>query len=318
MKKNYQMALLNFRSLIAAVVFGIMIFLTSCAKEDSVGTLSTKNVKSSNSNVLRAALNETGRKNLKIKLILEGYYNKDLKEMRNGVNGLGEFVGLLNTTIIKENSPEMFSDNPEEVDYVSVTLFKVNSSLKLEQVGAPHVGIVTTAGFLKLSFDAPDDEYYLKVNHRNTIETWTSERIPIRDNIDAEYDFTNSNEKAYGKNMINLGAEVPSDDDPAVWAFFSGDISDAAKAEVGLQDGIVESQDYSDMENAIITTPVGYVPEDITGDGVVESADYSLMENNLLLVRQTVAPPQIFSARMQNPSISRNTSVSSTIIEAHK
>ena len=238
--------------------------------------------------------------------------------MRKGVNGEGAFVGLLNTAIIKDKSPEMFSDNPEDVDYVSVTLFKVNSSLKLEQEGAAHVGMLSTKGFLNLSFDAPDDEYFLKVNHRNTIETWSSVRIAIRDGIDAEYDFTNSNESAYGKNMVNVGAEIPSDDDPAVWAFFCGDISDAATAEVGIQDGIVESQDYSDMENAVIITPVGYFTEDISGDGVVESEDFSLIENNLLLVRQAIVPPLVFTPRMRNPAISRNVEVSADIIEAHK
>jgi hypothetical protein len=44
---------------------------------------------------------------------------------------------------------------------------------------------------------------------------------------------------------------------------------------------VIESQDYSDMENAVYYTYLGYRVEDITGDGVVESADYSLEENNV-------------------------------------
>jgi hypothetical protein len=35
------------------------------------------------------------------------------------------------------------------------------------------------------------------------------------------------------------------------------------------------------MENAVIVILTGYVPEDITGDGVVESTDYSIIENNV-------------------------------------
>ena len=73
--------------------------------------------------------------------------------------------------------------------------------------------------------------------------------------------------------MRNLG-----DGNFAIW---SGDISDAATATLGRQDGVIESQDYSDMENAVNTIKLGYIPEDITGDGVVESYDYSIMENNV-------------------------------------
>ena len=68
------------------------------------------------------------------------------------------------------------------------------------------------------------------------------------------------------------------------WAFYSGDISDAATATIGLQDEVIESQDYSDMENAVSIILTGYVPEDITGDSVVESMDYSIMENNVYAV----------------------------------
>ena len=53
---------------------------------------------------------------------------------------------------------------------------------------------------------------------------------------------------------------------------------------IGIQDGIVESQDYADMENAVYITLGGYVFEDITGDGVVESLDYSIMENNVSFI----------------------------------
>jgi hypothetical protein len=52
----------------------------------------------------------------------------------------------------------------------------------------------------------------------------------------------------------------------------------------------VESQDYSDMENAVQGIQTGYQYPDLTGDGVVESADYSLMENSILSVRMSMHP----------------------------
>jgi hypothetical protein len=96
------------------------------------------------------------------------------------------------------------------------------------------------------------------------------------------YDFTNAANKAYGSNQIEV--------ELGIFAIYSGDISDATTFIVGVQDGLIESQDYGDMENAVFVTLMGYVTEDITGDGIVESADYSVMENNVYLTRVVHRP----------------------------
>jgi hypothetical protein len=69
------------------------------------------------------------------------------------------------------------------------------------------------------------------------------------------------------------------------YALYSGDCSDAFTGTVGIQDGVIESQDYGDMENAVNAVLFGYVSEDLTGDGIVESLDYSIMENNVSQIR---------------------------------
>ena len=97
------------------------------------------------------------------------------------------------------------------------------------------------------------------------------------------YNFSDNIAKAYGSNMVRTA-------DNLLWAFYSGDISDAATAQIGVQDGIIESQDYGDMENAVYVTLTGYIPQDITGDGVVESEDYSIMENNVYFVSSSIHP----------------------------
>ena len=74
------------------------------------------------------------------------------------------------------------------------------------------------------------------------------------------------------------------------WAFYSGDIADALTGVVGIQDGVMESQDYGDMENAISQSLTGYIIEDITVDGVAESLDYSLMQNNTYYSRSLIRP----------------------------
>jgi hypothetical protein len=97
------------------------------------------------------------------------------------------------------------------------------------------------------------------------------------------YDFTTNDFNAYGNNQIETF-------DQQGWAIYSGDISDAGSAVIGNQDGVIEGQDYSDMENAVSSILTGYVYADITGDGVVEGLDYSIMENNVYYVISVMRP----------------------------
>jgi hypothetical protein len=156
-------------------------------------------------------------------------------------------------------------------------------------VSAPYsliqsqTGILKTDGSIVVSFSSPvvnNSYYYIRVTHRNHIETWSS--MPGLFNGVTFYDFSTSSAKSYGSNQYDLG--------DGNYALFSADISDATSATTCLQDGIVESQDYVDMENAVYVTLLGYVCQDITGDGVVESSDYGLMENAVYFTRVMQRP----------------------------
>ena len=122
--------------------------------------------------------------------------------------------------------------------------------------------------------------YFISIHHRNALETWSSTPIALNTAI-VSYDFTNTLSKAYGNNMTALG--------DGFFAIWSGDISDAITG-LGYQDGIIESRDYSDMENAIYLVLSGYRVEDITGDGIAESNDYSILENNVYYVISVIRP----------------------------
>jgi hypothetical protein len=168
---------------------------------------------------------------------------------------------------------------PTVCDFVTVELHPVNS---------PGLIAYSTTNSLDLygngSFDFPGNvqgnSYYIAVHHRNALETWSANPV-LFSSATVNYNFTNSITKAYGNNLSDLG--------DGNFAFFSGYISDVFYG-VGTQDGVIESQDYADMENAVYWTYLGYAVEDITGDGVVESADYSLMENNLYYTRVVHKP----------------------------
>ena len=65
------------------------------------------------------------------------------------------------------------------------------------------------------------------------------------------------------------------------FALWSGDIN---------QDGLIESTDYSSIENSSQNFLFGYVPDDLNGDELVESADYSMIENNSQLFLMIARP----------------------------
>ena len=112
------------------------------------------------------------------------------------------------------------------------------------------------------------------------METWSAQSV-FFGSSSVSYDFTGALNKAYGNNQNNLN--------DGYFGLWSGDISDIVYG-VGFQDGVIESQDYSDLENALTVTLLGYKPEDLTGDGVVESSDYSLMEGNVYYTKAVSRP----------------------------
>lgn len=137
-----------------------------------------------------------------------------------------------------------------------------------------QAGILQTDGTVNVTFGNPvlsGHSYYIRVQHRNAVETWSS--TPVLMAALTTYDFTAAQSMAYGNNLI----QTP---DLMGWAFFSGDVFDAVSGQIGRQDGIIESGDFGAVENSSAVLLSGYVSEDITGDGLVESADYSLIENN--------------------------------------
>jgi hypothetical protein len=186
--------------------------------------------------------------NLNLKVFLEGFY-------------LGG--GTMNASVDPFTYPAI-------ADTVKVSL---------AQAGGQHAiiantnAILHTDGTIQTQFPVNllAGSYYIVVNHRNALETWSAQPVALL--ATTNYDFTTGANKAYGNNMKNLG--------DGNFGFYSGDISDGSTGIIGVQDGIVESQDYVDMENAVAVVLIGRNPQDITGDFIVESQDYLIEENNV-------------------------------------
>lgn len=123
--------------------------------------------------------------------------------------------------------------------------------------------VMTIYGYATGYFPQPAVQqlYYIVVRHRNSIETWSSTTFQWND-PDTLYSFSDSASSAFGSNEVEVA--------PGVFAMHGGDVN---------QDGIIESADYSEVENAASQFLFGYEPSDLNGDGLVESGDYSFIEN---------------------------------------
>ncbi len=194
---------------------------------------------------------------LNLKIFIQGFY-------------------LANNLMTATVNPVLY---PTLCDTVTVELHKSISPYNMEYKSTGTIN-VSGNGIFNFPNAVLNQNYYLVIRHRNALETWSSNPVLITYNT--TYDFTNAQSKAYGNNLYNLG--------DGNYAVYSGDISDALTATIGMQDGIVEAQDYGDMENAVYITLTGYVTEDITGDGIVESSDYGLMGDNVYFTRVLMRP----------------------------
>ncbi|MCX6291675.1 MAG: proprotein convertase P-domain-containing protein [Bacteroidetes bacterium] len=172
---------------------------------------------------------------LNLKMFIQGYYSSPatLTPMDNFANGGCLFVNGL-------------SLDPNDADSVTISLVDsvmyVNTFDVVASTIESHTAVMHTDGTVSIPFTAVGgNTNYIKVTHRSAIETWSANTVPLIGTT--LYDFTIGQGQAFGFNMTEI------------------------------------SGDYSQMDFAVLNGFFGYTPEDITGDGIVESADYSLMEN---------------------------------------
>ena len=182
---------------------------------------------------------------LNLKLFIEGLYQ-----------GAGQMIGTISPTVTDTIIVSLASASPPHQK-----LFSNVSTLSRNGNGVFSFPSATLG-----------TSYYIVVQHRNCLETWSA--IPVlMSTPNKSYDFSTGQSTAFGSNLVNL-----SDGNFALW---SGDIN---------QDGLIESTDYSSIENSSQNFLFGYVPDDLNGDELVESADYSMIENNSQLFLMIARP----------------------------
>ncbi|REJ84275.1 MAG: hypothetical protein DWQ39_10235 [Bacteroidetes bacterium] len=177
----------------------------------------------------------------------------------------GFYEGGSLSAVLYENN---LSANADDCDTVCLSLFDLATSIEFQM----KCGIIKTNGLLTLDFDSVSlgKAYYLKIIHRNSLETWSS--VPVLFSAESYYSLKHSSGSAFGNNL----AEVM----PGIWAIYSGDISGLI---AGEQDGRIDQYDIDFFESVMLNQSSGYLISDLTGDGLAESADFSLLEKNAVL-----------------------------------
>ena len=127
-------------------------------------------------------------------------------------------------------------------------------------------GILKTNGDVVVTFGPSihsGESYYIKVNHRNSVETWSSS--PVTFSPSTTYNFSSDVHQAFGDNM----SQTP---DNLGWAIYSGDID---------QGGSIDALDYIIMDPSIQNGDSGYFVSDLNGDGAVDALDYLILDPNI-------------------------------------
>jgi hypothetical protein len=115
-------------------------------------------------------------------------------------------------------------------------------------------------------FAAVGGSYYIAVQHRNALETWSAAPVAIA--AATSYNFTTAQSQAFGNNMVET---APGS---GIWAFYTGDFDTPAG------DGNVDLGDYPIWETDNNNFESGYRRADLNGDGAVDLIDYPIWETN--------------------------------------
>mgnify|MGYP000935744054 CR=1 FL=1 len=192
-------------------------------------------------------------KELKIKMILEGLYTgTGMRKVKDSLN---------------------YKYQGDTVDLITISL----------RGGIPHPCpiIDSIPGVALLQNDTaycqiPDyitGNYYLVVNHRNSIETWSAAPITFKLDESSFYDFTIDSLQAYGNNLKRVNIDK--------YAIYTGDVN---------QDGISDTLDISSISSNAAVFKRKYNNTDLNGDGITDALDLILCDNNISLRIHAIKP----------------------------
>jgi len=104
--------------------------------------------------------------------------------------------------------------------------------------------------------------YYIVIEHRNALETWSATGYSFTSG-NLSYDFTLSSSQAFGNNQILKGTK---------YCIYNGDVN---------QDGIIDGSDAARIDNDAFNFAMGYLVTDLNGDGIIDGGDAAIADDNV-------------------------------------
>ncbi|MEO8448014.1 MAG: hypothetical protein ABI528_10985, partial [bacterium] len=155
--------------------------------------------------------------------------------------------------------------------YNDVTNLMVSDTTKvfLHSVISPYPVVDSTVsvlnsdgkGVFNFSNAANGVNYYIVVNHRNSMETWSANSMSFTSDT-LSYDFTTAANTAYGNNLFLKGTR---------WTIYSGDIN---------KDGFIDLTDLALCYNDAAFFVTGYALTDVNGDLISDLFDILIVYGN--------------------------------------
>lgn len=154
----------------------------------------------------------------------------------------------------------------------SVLVYLANAEPPYQRIDS-STAVIDSAGTGKFIFSNAENEtnYYIVVQYRNGISTWSSSGRKFVSSM-MSYNFTDSVSRAYGNNLVLKGDK---------YCIYSGDVD---------KDGLIDSHDMSMIENFMTLSKNGYLSEDLNNDNVVDASDLGIVENNSTVSAHTISP----------------------------
>lgn len=180
---------------------------------------------------------------LNLKALLQGFY-------------------LGNSTMQPVLMNQGMSNPATDADSITIELHEAIAPYSLVHAAQ---SILSTNGIATFDFPATVQGglYYLVLNHRNSLQTWSASPVLISTNT--TYDFSTAASQAFGDNLIEV--------EPNIFAIYTGDIN---------QDLSIDAFDYILMDPDIVDGNSGYLSTDLNGDGSVDVFDFLLLDPNVV------------------------------------
>ncbi len=183
-------------------------------------------------------------------------------------------ITLLNK-IVLEGFYNTENDRLNMADTVVSYLRKIDSPYVIVDSAKSVLDSINFNGNFRF-YNASSGTYYISVKHRNSIETWSKsggEFLQRGLGNTEYYNFTESDTKAFGNNLVLKGSK---------YCIYGGDAN---------QDGVVDVLDLGLADNGTFNFETGYLNTDFDGNNVVDAADLAIVENNAFLLIAKMTPP---------------------------